>query len=254
MNNSRMINRKGAEGKCLFLACFMMLFSVFGASVGQVHGQATSPPDSAATTSLYGRVALEGRPARSLSDDWFVWICVQFKENLKFLPTRQSNRDLYCYKVQPGPQVRLIFWNTGYDKMATPWFPANDPYALAVPTVELSRHHRHRKVASAAEWVQELDGQLGLAKATRSYDIFAWNLAEAAYAAHDDPALRTALDRYGTSVQSQAGMPADFRNTQALYASIIAQNGGSGASVNEQAVFSLAQAQGAFHDTYAVRR
>ncbi|HTV03440.1 MAG TPA: hypothetical protein VMF13_23010 [Luteitalea sp.] len=143
--------------------------------------EATQPPEPEATAVLFGRV-LGSDHAAAVPADWQARVTAEYEDGTSLTPRdRDSNGDLFAFKVVPGKRVRLYFEAVPYQAAVSEAFDVTSErsYAFRVPDVVLDRIRWTMALfekGNGEAFGRNLEAQATLAEKTGSADIFRANL------------------------------------------------------------------------------
>lgn len=146
-------------------------------------GEHGAPPaaEPAATAVLFGRV-LGSDHVAAVPADWQARVTAEYEDGTSVTPRdRDSNGDLFAFKVVPGKRVRLYFEAVPYQAAVSEPFDVTSErsYAFRVPDIVMDRIRWTMALfakGNGEAFGRNLEAQAALAEKTGSADIFRANL------------------------------------------------------------------------------
>ncbi|MCC6162726.1 MAG: hypothetical protein IT182_05185 [Acidobacteria bacterium] len=162
------------------------------------------PPPVAAqepTAVLYGRVLGSDHQTAS-PQDWQVRVTAEYEDGTAVSPReRESNGDLFAFKVVPGKRVRLYFEAVPYQATVTEYVDVTDErrYASRLPDVVMDRIRWTMALFASGDgeaFARNLETQAAVAEKTGSADVFRANLEHLRAAAAQFPECRQKIEEF----------------------------------------------------------
>ncbi len=162
-----------------------------------------APPVAAQepTAVLYGRVLGSDHETAS-PQEWQVRVTAEYEDGTAVSPReRESNGDLFAFKVVPGKRVRLYFEAVPYQATVTEYVDVTDErrYASRLPDVVMDRIRWTMALFASGDgeaFARNLETQAAVAEKTGSADVFRANLEHLRVAAARFPECRQKIEEF----------------------------------------------------------
>jgi hypothetical protein len=183
MEGDRLMSRARTIAACLLA---VVSCACRGSQAPPVAGGDAVRPDGAASAAepsavLYGRVVGSDQTGAT-PRDWQARVTAEYEDGSDVAPRdRDSNGDLFAFKVVPGKRVRLYFEAVPYQAAVSEYIDvtADRSYAWRLPDVVMDRIRWSMALfanGNGEAFARNLDQQAALAETTGSADIFRANL------------------------------------------------------------------------------
>jgi len=209
----------------------------------QVLSAQTETAASCNTTSVYGRV-LSSVSTNPVPKSWAVSITATAIGSGDRLDRRESQGDMYCLKIPLHSKASLIFEQPSFDPQIADDVEATlqRRHSFALPVMKLNPigHKRGQGTTEGEESVGEiratLDKHRDVFRASRSRDIFVWNIASYKAIYSDRREVLDEIERFVSEVTIQPEFAflstEEFKSKSRLFTFIIAQNHNQPAAAN----------------------